>query len=163
VREELDLLFLPSRLSVRTGLRLELVLSSKSLPIPPSCPSPPGKPSRLCASKFATEIPEIYDFLVHLLPPVRARSVSRSARSLRSSSVLREGLPISVIDPDAMYTQLHRSVRCRFCSEPVPQGTRGLQASAKGTTSRVVTGPTTSAPIRDLVPLLSLPITPLVP
>ena len=69
VREELDLLFLPSKISVRTGLRLEpvpdLSLLQTSLPLP-SCPSSPGEPSRSCVSKFTAQILEIYCFFLTL-------------------------------------------------------------------------------------------------
>ena len=133
----------PVKISVRTGPRLEPVLSSTSPPIHlslklstlPSCPSSLGKPSRSCVAKFTAKNPGNSPFFPSLLgSPVQTRTASRSARFLSSSSVLRKGLPFPGIHPDAIYAQLCRSFLRRLCPGLVPQGTQGLQASAKGTT-----------------------------
>ena len=133
----------PVQISVRTGPRLEPVLSSTSPPIHlslklstlPSCPSSPGKPSRSCVAKFTAKILEIHCFFFPSLlgSPVQTRTASRSARFLSSSSVLRKGLPLPEIHPDAMHAQLCHSFLPRLCPGLVSQGTQSLQASAKGT------------------------------
>ena len=156
MREELDLLFLPSRISVRTGPRLELF---KLTPDPSLLQTfLPSLMSFVARQAFSVVSIQTHNpnsgnspfFLALLRSPVQTRTASRPARFLSSSSVLRKGLPLPGINPDAIYAQLHRFFPCRLRPGPIPQGTQGLQASAKGSTSRVFTSPSTSTLTRDL-------------
>jgi len=73
-----------------------------------------------------------------------------------------KGLFLPGINLDAIYAQLFRFTPCRFRPGLVPKKTQGLQASAKGTTSRVLTRPQPQ-PIRDLVLFLRPPMTMSIP
>ena len=164
VREELDLLFPPSGISVRTGLRLEPVpsrsISPSNLSTLPSCPSPSGKPSRV--SKSTTHTPEIYDFS-------RTLAFTRSDTDCFQTHEVpviflhpQEGLLPSGTHIGTIYAQIHRCISRRFRPGLVSQGAQGLQTSAKGTTSRASTPPQPQL-IRDRIPLVRLLMITLVP
>jgi len=152
------------RASSSTGLRLEPGRSSNS---PRSVT--PSNPSALHLRPFvARQTPSVARIQIHrqnsrkftisityLCSPVQIpRTASRSMRflSMSSPTVLRKGLSLPGIHPGATHAQLCRFVSRRFRPGPVPQGTQGLQASAKGTPSRVFTRPSTSR----LIPTPSL-------
>ena len=166
VREELGPFW---QISVRTGPirigawnlsfllpHLDLFLLQALYPSP--CPSSPGKPSQSCVSKFATKSRKftifsdsrVHSFRHGLLPgpPGHCRLPPSSERVRFVSEYLYRAW---------MDSKLYRFGACRFRPGLIPQGTQGLQASAKGTAcSRVLTRPESES---SFDPLLRLPMT----
>jgi len=157
VRQYRDLLFLSSRISVRAGptpgTRLLFKLTRSFFPANLS-PSPRVLHRRTSplSRTYPVHNPKPRNlpfFLALLRSPVRTRTDSGAARFLSSSSVPRKGLPLWNRSKRDICSTPPFHPR-RFRPGPVPQRTQGLQASAKGTTSCVFTGPSTSTPTRDL-------------
>ena len=121
--------------------------SPSNIPTHPSCPSSPTKPSRSCGSKLATHTLEIYDF---------SRTLT-FARSATDCFQVRE-VPAVLLCPRKRSAVLWNPPRRDMCSTSpcrpgvVSQGTRGLQARAKGTSPRIFTHPPTLTLIRNLTP-----------
>ena len=149
--EELDLLFLPFRISVRTGLHLEPILPSNppsvhlstKPPTFPSCPSSPGKPLSRTYPNLQPTSQKLPFFLYSCVHPCKYRLLPGPRGSRHPPLSSKKGCSPG-IHPDVICAQLYRFTPRRSPPGPVPRRTQGLQGSAKGTASCVFTGPSIS-------------------
>ena len=155
-------LFLASRISVRTGLRLEPAVSSNSsrffspsnVSTLSSRPSSPGRSSRSLVFKFTTHVPEIYLFFSHSCVYLFRRGLLPGPRGSRHPPPKRSAPPRNPSRRDICSTSPFRSVSRRFrpkaleVYKPAPKVPRPASSPV----------PQPSL-IRDLVPLLRSPIT----